>query len=161
MIRPAMPKDASRIAEISIFAKRAAYRHIFKDDLTSFGKMQVLPLALSLTHPGALEGFYVLDDGFVRGFMHVREQRGRLELNELYVDPLLQGEGCGRRLMEYFLQYGARRGFDTFALWVLEDNRRARDFYSGFGFAPTGQRLPECDGVWKLLYKMSLPARRQ
>ena len=47
-IRPARAEDASRIAEIWIFAKRAAYRSIFQNDQVSFGEMQVLPLALEL-----------------------------------------------------------------------------------------------------------------
>lgn len=44
-IRRAAPKDASRLAEILIFAKRVAYRPIFQNDAVSFGQMQVLPLA--------------------------------------------------------------------------------------------------------------------
>ena len=45
MIRHAQATDTSRIAEISIFAKRMNYRSIFNDDKVSFGEMQVYPLA--------------------------------------------------------------------------------------------------------------------
>ena len=38
MIRHAQAADASRIAEISIFAKRMNYRSIFNDDKVSFGE---------------------------------------------------------------------------------------------------------------------------
>lgn len=46
MIRRAEIKDASRLAEILIFAKRTAYRQIFNNDNVSFNEMQVLDLAL-------------------------------------------------------------------------------------------------------------------
>lgn len=45
MVRKATKMDASRLAEILIFAKRTAYRPIFQDDLVSFNEMQVLDLA--------------------------------------------------------------------------------------------------------------------
>ena len=48
MIRPAIPEDASRIAEILVFSKRTNYRSIFHNDAYSFGELQVLPLALEL-----------------------------------------------------------------------------------------------------------------
>ena len=45
MIRRATIRDASRIAEISIFTKRINYRSIFNNDKVLFGEMQVYPLA--------------------------------------------------------------------------------------------------------------------
>ena len=47
MLRAALPADASRLAEIQIFAKRTAFRPIFQNDYVSFQEMQVLDLALS------------------------------------------------------------------------------------------------------------------
>lgn len=46
-IRPMKSEDASRVAEILIFAKRSAYRPIFRNDYVSFQEMSVLNLALS------------------------------------------------------------------------------------------------------------------
>ena len=46
MIRRAIDRDASRIAEISVFSKRMNYRKIFHDDMVSFGEIQ----AVSYTH---------------------------------------------------------------------------------------------------------------
>ena len=39
MIRAAVPADASRLAEIQIFAKRTAFRTIFQNDYVSFQEM--------------------------------------------------------------------------------------------------------------------------
>ena len=61
MIRSATPADASRLAEILVFAKRVTFRPIFQDDLFSFNGLSVLNIALDLRdRPGALEDVYVL-----------------------------------------------------------------------------------------------------
>ena len=60
MIRRAIDRDASRIAEISVFSKRMNYREIFHDDMVSFGEIQVYPLAKEyIEHPEILKEFYV------------------------------------------------------------------------------------------------------
>ena len=51
MIRKATKEDASRLAEIQIYAKRYSYRSIFQNDEVSFNEMQVLKLALFYQSP--------------------------------------------------------------------------------------------------------------
>ncbi len=134
-IRKACARDASRLAEILIFAKRAAYRPIFHDDKVSFGEMQVLPLAQDfLEKPVLLEPVWIWDDEFVKGLVHV--EKG--EVMELYVDPFFQGQGIGGRLLDF-----AVGELDARFLWVLEKNRRAIGFYERHGFQPSGERRPE------------------
>ena len=63
MIRQATHRDASRIAEISVFSKRMNYRKIFHNDLFSFGELQVYPLAKEyMDQPDILKDFYVYED---------------------------------------------------------------------------------------------------
>ena len=106
-IRKAQKKDASRLAEILIFAKRTAYRPIFQNDIVSFNEMQVLDLALYFQNaPESLSGLFVYDDGIVRGLIRIGappDLPSSLELKELYVDPFFQGKGAGSRLMKFFL----------------------------------------------------------
>lgn len=159
MIRPATPADASRLAEILIFAKRTAYRGIFHNDQVSFGEMQVLPLALTYARdPAALEGVLVLDDGFVKGMASYRRvDASRAELRELYVDPFFQGQGLGGRLAEAVRARCAEAGARELFLWVLEKNAPARRFYEASGFAPTGERqLEEGTPELLLLYRKAL-----
>ena len=100
-IRKAGAEDASRLAEILIFAKRTHYRSIFHDDKVSFGKMQVYPLARDyIVNREKLNHIWVYDDEFVKGMLHIE---GR-ELRELYVDPFFQGEGIGARLIKFAIQ---------------------------------------------------------
>lgn len=144
MIRPAEKRDASRLAEILIFAKRTAYRPIFHDDYVSFHEMQVLDLALHYRDAQrALCGVFVWDDGIVKGMMSWDRREaglGRWELKELYVDPFFQGQGIGTELMRGFLSEAKKQGMKSAALWVLEENRAARKFYETFGYAPNGER---------------------
>lgn len=161
MIRPATAEDASRLAEIYIFAKRSAYRGIFKNDRVSFNELQVLPLALQLRDdPAQRQDLFVCDDGIVRGLMRwnrCQEAWGIWELKELYVDPFFQGGGYGRELMDSFLTSARAGGMHTAILWVLEKNDRARGFYARFGFAPDGGRKLQPDTPEYLLrYRLAL-----
>jgi len=90
MIRRAIDRDASRIAEISVFSKRMNYREIFHDDMVSFGEIQVYPLAKEyIEHPEILKEFYVYEDDFVKGFIHIQGT----QVLELYVDTFFVDQG--------------------------------------------------------------------
>ncbi len=143
-VRPAVPADASRLAEILIFAKRKAYQAIFRADDVSFGEMQVLPLALAYRdEPERLAGVRVAADGFAKGMCSMRLTAPQAELVELYVDPFFQGEGIGGALLDDFEAQAAAAGATSAMLWVLEKNAAARAFYSKHGFRQTGERVPE------------------
>ena len=130
-IRKATPEDASRLAEILIYAKRQQYRPIFRDDVTTFGVMQVLPLALNYRdNPEKLQNMWVYDDEFVKGLLHLEGEW----IEELYVDPFFQGQGIGGALMAFALEQGCK------CLWVLEKNHSAIGFYQKHGFSFTQTR---------------------
>ncbi len=143
-IRPARAEDASRIAEIWIFAKRAAYRSIFQNDQVSFGEMQVLPLALELRdREGMRQDLWVYEEGFVKGVVRCTgTAEGALWISDLYVEPFFQGDGVGRALLEHCMAMAQGAG-KQLRLWVLEKNGRARRFYEKNGFVMTGGREEE------------------
>lgn len=164
MIRPARHQDASRLAEILIFAKRTAYRPIFRNDIVSFNEMQVLDLALYYQNTKeALDGLYVYDDGIIKGLMHWQHDAALpavLELKELYVDPFFQKEGIGTQLMTDFFAQAHKLGITDLYLWVLESNHTARRFYEKFGYQPTNERklFPTTD-KYLLKYTKTLNAQ--
>ena len=132
MIRPATAVDASRIAEILIFAKRTNYRGIFRDDFVSFHEMQVYPLAKDyIDHPHRLDGVWVYDDDFVKGMIRI----SGTEIAELYVDPFFTNQKIGSKLITFAIETMA-----CDHLWVLEKNANAIRFYERHGFAFTGER---------------------
>jgi len=131
-VRPAEPGDASRIAEILVFAKRTHYREIFHDDEFSFNVLQVAPMAREYAeNPAALDGIFVYDDGIVRGMVHISGK----EVRELYVDTFFHGMGVGSALLTFAVE-----NFCTDNLWVLEKNARAIRFYKKMGFDLTDER---------------------
>ncbi len=131
MIRHATVDDASRIAEILVFTKRMNYRRIFRNDRVSFGEIQVYPLAKSfIEEPGRLTGFWVYDDEFVKGVVHIEGK----EIRELYVDTFFESQGIGSRLIDFAVEQGCE------FLWVLEKNDAAIRFYRRHGFELTDEQ---------------------
>ncbi|MCD2346169.1 GNAT family N-acetyltransferase [Clostridium guangxiense] len=102
MIRKAETKDASRLAEILIFAKRTAYRKVFNNDNVSFNEMQVLDLALDFRDKEyKLDNLYVYDDGIVKGLIRWGKIDSKdAEIFELYIDTFFQGQGIGNILIK-------------------------------------------------------------
>ena len=144
-IRPALPADASRIAEIIVFNNRLNFFPIFGNEGYSFGEMQVVPMAQAFREDAdRIKNTYVYDDGIVRGLLMVRGD----EIEKLYVEPALQSQGVGAALLEYAVsKLGAQW------LWALEKNERALRFYKRHGFVPTGERKFE-DGTTEYLVKL-------
>lgn len=145
MVRPAQKQDASRIAEILIFAKRMAYRPIFKNDFVSFCEMQVLELALEYRNSqDMLKDVYVYDDGIVKGMMSLEcSSFPNWQLKELYIDPFFQKQGIGFHMISYLLAIAEQNHVKEVFLWVLEENRFARQFYERHGFFFEGTRKLE------------------
>ena len=103
MIRTARNDDLNRIAEIEVFNYRLKFYPIFLDDAFYFGELQVPNVARR--YADSLEDIRVWDDGVVKGFILVRNG----EVKKLFVEPVLQGQGIGARLLEYAVEhYGCK-----------------------------------------------------
>lgn len=112
------------------------YRDIFKNDKVSFGKMQVVPLAQEfLKNPNKLENYWVYDDEFVKGLLHIEDDL----IYELYVDSFFENKGIGSKLIRFAIE---QKGCKT--VWALEKNKNAIRFYERNGFKKTGEKRLEC-----------------
>ncbi|WP_046779535.1 GNAT family N-acetyltransferase [Streptomyces yangpuensis] len=70
------------------------------------------------------------------------------EVYALYVAPDVIGTGIGRELLDEAHAAMKGRGFETSALWVLQDNGRARRFYERAGYQADGGTQDDVyDGV--------------
>ncbi len=142
-IRRAEPRDISRIAEIFVFNYRLNFYPFFRNDPFYFGELNVLDTAQEFAEE--LDGFYVYDDGVIKGFCRVVGD----ELKKLHVDPQFQSRGIGAELLRYAVEeLGASW------LWALEQNVRGQAFYRSHGFELTGERIIEDE--WVPLLKMAL-----
>lgn len=152
MIRRAENRDISRIAEILVFDKRMDYRSIFQDDEYSFNVLQVLAVAEEYADPCLLKKIHVLDDGIVKGLIHLEGT----EVVELYVDHFFQNQGIGAELIEF-----AKKKYHSDFLWVLEKNVRAVRFYKMHGFHVTGETKYESGTTECLLLMRRRSAREE
>ena len=133
-IRPATADDLSRIAEIEIFNYRLNFYPIFQNDAYYFGELQTA--RRSEQYQSCIHQIWVYDDGVVKGYIQVEEQ----QIKKLFVEPVLQGQSIGSKLLQYAIDT-----FDVRFLWALEKNVRAIAFYHRHGFEPTGEKILEDD----------------
>jgi GNAT superfamily N-acetyltransferase len=141
-VRKATGKDASGIARAQEHAWQSAYRHVFPvEELDRGGFIRPGLWRERLEHPPPGWTTFVADEqDEVAGFVSVgpsRDERGVGELYAIYVHPDWWGTGAGRALIERG-ETELRSRYDAAALWVLEDNPRARSFYEAAGWSPDG-----------------------
>ncbi len=136
-IREAVPDDAAAIARVHEEAWRATYQGIIPH----------AALARMIARRGADwwaraaghdEGLLLLIfDGQVQGYASFGRTRlpppDTGEIFELYLAPIFQGLGLGKRLFLSVRQMLHRRGLVDLVVWALEENERACAFYDRLG----------------------------
>ncbi len=133
-IRKAKEEDLFRIAEIIVFNYRLKFYPLFQDDKYYFQELQVHKVVAE--YKEAIENIWVYDDGVVKGFIWVEDR----EVKKLYVEPVLQGNGIGAKLLKMAIdEHNAEY------LWALEKNVKAIRFYERYGFHVTEEKIPEDD----------------
>jgi GNAT superfamily N-acetyltransferase len=141
MIRPADVDDAAAIARVHVASWRSTYRALLPSDFLE-----------SLTEPGYTDRWrrfisetssriYVVQEGDERdvvGFASGgRERAGETgytgELYAVYLLESAQRRGYGRELVRAVVGGLREMGLEDMIIWVLRDNRPARDFYERLG----------------------------
>ena len=133
-IRKATIDDLARIAEIEIFNYRLNFYPIFKNDDYYFDELQVPTLMKK--YESIIDHMWVYDDGAVKGMIQIESQ----EIKKLFVEPVLQGNGIGSKLLTYAIE-----NHNANTLWALEKNTRAIRFYERHGFKITADKKLEED----------------
>ena len=146
-IRAATGSDAESIARVQEHGWQVAYRHVFPvEELDRGGFIQAARWRERLERPPTGWSTFVVErDGTVVGFASVgpsRDRRGLGELYAIYVEPEQWSTGAGRALLER-AEEQLRKDYEDAALWVLEENGRARRFYERAGWEPDGERKAE------------------
>ena len=144
-IRQATMADTARVAEIEIFNYRLNFYPIFLCDEFYFADKQV-PKEMKRyeTEEGLLRNTFVYDDGVVKGFIQLDESK----VAKLFVEPVLQGQGIGAKLLEYAVTERKAN-----QLWALEKNVKAIRFYERHGFHVTDEKELE-EGTTEYLVKL-------
>ncbi|WP_344755421.1 GNAT family N-acetyltransferase [Leifsonella bigeumensis] len=93
--------------------------------------------------------------GTVTGKPDPHEEGGR-EIVAMWVAPAHRGTGLADSLIASVVDWAATEGAHEVALWVAEDNSRARSLYERVGFAATGETDAMRPGVDQLRMRLSL-----
>ena len=154
-IRKAQAEDLGRIAEIEVFNYRLNFFPIFKSEWFYFVELTVENVAKR--YENMLDDIWVYEDAAVQGFMMKKDD----EIVKLFVEPALQNNGVGAKLLDFAKQQGgkflwalAKQQGGKF-LWALEKNTGAIRFYQRHGFKLTGEKKFEEDTI-EYLVKMKL-----
>jgi GNAT superfamily N-acetyltransferase len=167
VIRRATVADASVIAAVRIDSWRATYRGIIPDDYLDGMKVEdstaIWSRILSATSSAA-NVFVAEVDGEVLGFaagMTLKEAKLGYdsELTAIYLEPSVQRAGIGRRLVAHVAATLASAGASNMLVWVLAENRQARQFYEMLGaellveqpFSWDGLDLQEAGYGWRTI----------
>ena len=150
IVRPARPGDEHGIATVQVRTWQEAYSHVFGRE-----RLATLDVERSgsgwgeqLAAPAPRSTILVADRaGDVVGFVAIGPSRDADAADEtgeiyaIYVLPAEWGSGVGNDLHAAALAALRDAGFRDAALWVLEDNPRARRFYEREGWALDGGRM--------------------
>ncbi len=148
-VRRAVAGDAEPIARVHVLAWQAGYRGLLPQSLLDgLHPGQRVPRWTETVGRAAWphRGTLVADDaGAVVGFADLRpatdddpHAAGVGEISSFYVLPALWRQGVGRALMTAAVRTLATAGYTSAALWVLESNQAALEFYVCLGWAPDG-----------------------
>ncbi|WP_211463081.1 GNAT family N-acetyltransferase [Collimonas silvisoli] len=167
VIRRATVADAGVIAAVRIDSWRTTYRGIIPDDYLDGMKIEdstaIWSRILSATSSAA-NVFVAEVDGEVLGFaagMTLAEAKLGYdsELTAIYLEPSVQRAGIGRRLVAHVAATLASAGANNMLVWVLAENRQARQFYEMLGaellveqpFSWDGLDLQEAGYGWRTI----------
>lgn len=158
MVRRATMQDISRIAEIIVFGKRVAYRHIFNNDLVSFNELRVTDLFKKYhDNPLLIDDMIVYDDGIVKGVVNQLNYGESIKIDTFYVEPFFKGKGIGTKLIQHTISEAQKENKNRIFLWVIQDNMSARKFYEANGFRESGEtRIIEGTTKIDMCYELTL-----
>jgi len=139
LVRPAEIDDAAAIARVHVAAWRTTYRGLLPDDFLASLDALRYEERWKRTLSERSDRVYVAEDidGLVAFASGGHERAGETgysgELYAIYVLREAQGRGHGRRLVQAVAGGLREMGLTDMIVWVLRDNRSARDFYEKLG----------------------------
>jgi ribosomal-protein-alanine N-acetyltransferase len=107
-----------------------------------------------LRNPLAHSFVYRVDQAqghLLAGFICFRNMGEESELLNIGVHPLYRRKGIGRKLMQFYMEFGRAKQIKTFYLEVHLSNPPAIRLYQGFSYQPAGTRKKFYQGKFDAL----------
>jgi GNAT superfamily N-acetyltransferase len=145
-VRSADDGDVETMAAIYVNAAREGWAHMFGESGLAALEPPVERFRAELASTDPRRQVLVAErEGRVVGFAVVRPSRdGNAdavqvgELDQLYSDSAVWGQGVGRALLAAAIETLRESGFIEATLWVAEENQRARRIYEVAGWTLDG-----------------------
>jgi len=135
MIRRARSDEADTLLAIQRDAAIGAFGHIFPPDRYPFPDARVREIWEQALRDRGVEVYVAEHDGGPVGSVSIAGDF----LQTLYVVPASQSTGVGSALHDFALERLRANGTTRAKLWVLEENRAAREFYERRGWTLTSE----------------------
>lgn len=150
IIRPATPADADVLTKLAATTLREAFgpphnpAEVVEEYIQS--AITVEKLAAELADPRAVFFLLTAPDGTAIGYAKLRRhapprrmiERNAIEIQRIYLLQTAVGQGQGKRLMAYCLDWAKQQGYSAVWLGVWERNEKALTFYKKMGFERFG-----------------------
>jgi len=151
-VRAATRRDAPSLATIYAEAWRGAYRgiipHLPLERMIARRGQAWWERALDDRYPLLLLDFGGEPAGYATfGRSRLRHTPAQGEIFELYLHPVYQGLGLGRRLFDATRKRLLDRRYRDLVVWALADNDTACGFYLGLGGKPIAEAAERFDQV--------------
>lgn len=140
-IRQAISSDSLSVAEIHVESWKHAYRGLMPDSvlegLTVESRMKHWITAIEAGYPRL---WVAEKNSVILGWVAFGPSRDKDassqtgEIEAIYVHPEHWRKGVGKALLAAAVQALSAQNFSRVTLWVLSNNSRAEEFYSGQGF---------------------------
>jgi len=139
--RRAIADDAAAIAALRVESWRATYRGVmpdaYLDNMRAEESTAMWSQVLNANVPGICVFVAQAGDeivGFAAGMLLTPEKFDcDAELTAIYIKPIAQRGGVGRRLVALVTHYLQQVGAVALLAWVITDNQPARRFYEELG----------------------------
>jgi GNAT superfamily N-acetyltransferase len=150
-LREASAADLDAVTAVFLRCWRGSYATVLPERVIAvFDESSAHDLwrrALVRPAPGT-RGVVAVADGRVVGIVRMGsdpDEPSARHVYSLYVDPSVQGQGVGGRLLEAADAWFAAEGGHEATLWVFAANAPARRFYERHGWHPDGGSRVEAE----------------
>jgi len=149
VIRKAVPEDARDYAACHIACWRDAYTGIitddFLDDMQAKQEEHTEQCLQYLQESGDFKFYYAEICGKMIGRLVFGKSRDddkpdAGEIGAIYLLADYWGKGYGKQMMDFAISELKRTGYQEIIAWVLEENKRAEQFYNKYGFIQDGKK---------------------
>ena len=159
-IRKAEVSDSWNIANLLVRSWQFAYKGIMEDSLLEKLSVKQREIGWKNHLESGAEVYVKECDGKLIGIIEVSDFRDNniayqhyAEIPVIYLDPEYIGKGYGKKLFGYAENVIVKKGISQIAIWVLNKNISATNFYKKIGFVNSGtNKLHDKTGLTEDLY---------